>query len=395
MDRAMSDAAAIPAAEPLAGVIVVEMGHSVAAPFGGQILADLGATVVKIEKPDVGDDARRWGPPFWEGAAAVFQSLNRNKLSAVVDLKNDTECAKLRLFLETRADVVLQNMRPGLVGKLGLGASLRARNKRLIYCNLGAFGAKGPLAGRPGYDPLMQAFGGIMSVTGEDGRPPVRVGPALIDMGSGMWSAIGILAALRRREVTGEGCEVDTSLYETALAWVGSHTAMYFATGEAPGRIGSENPTLAPYKVFEASDHYVLIAAGNDNLFRKLADAFDHPEWAADARYATNAERVARRAEVNAMVQAVVATRARDEWVAILEQAGVPCAPLQSIDEIVDHPQTRALGMMQNTPDGTMRLMGLPVSFDGERPRTRSKPPALGDATGFVLGGPAKDPAKD
>jgi len=301
-------------------------------------------------------------------------------------MKDEVQLGKLRHFLETETDVVIQNMRPGLVDRYGIGAAVREKNSRLIYCNLGAFGAKGPYVDRPGYDPLMQAFGGIMSVTGEDGRPPVRVGPPLVDMGSGMWSVIGILAALRRREVTGEGCEVDTSLYETALSWVSSHTAMYLSTGDIPGRIGTENPTLAPYKVFEASDHYVLIAAGNDNLFRRLSEALGHPEWAEDERYATNPERVARRAEVNAMVQEAVATKTRDEWVAILEKVGVPCAPLQSVDEIIDHPQTEALGMMQNTPDGAMRLMGLPISFDGERPKTRSAPPALGSGSDVVMG---------
>ena len=382
----MTDERKIDAARPLDGITVVEMGHSVAAPFGGQILADLGARVVKIEKPGAGDDARTWGPPFWHGAATVFQSLNRNKISAVVDMKDEVQLGKLRHFLETETDVVIQNMRPGLVDRYGIGAGVRERNPRLIYCNLGAFGAKGPYVERPGYDPLMQAFGGIMSITGEEGRPPVRVGPPLVDMGSGMWSVIGILAALRRREITGEGCEVDTSLYETALSWVSSHTAMYLATGDIPGRIGSENPTLAPYKVFEASDHYVLIAAGNDNLFRRLSEALGHREWAEDERYATNPERVKRRAEVNAMVQAAVATKTRDEWVAILEKVGVPCAPLQSVDEIIDHPQTEALGMMQNTPDGAMRLMGLPISFDGERPETRLGPPTLGNGSDVVLG---------
>ena len=382
----MTDEHKIDAARPLDGITVVEMGHSVAAPFGGQILADLGARVVKIEKPGAGDDARTWGPPFWHGAATVFQSLNRNKISAVVDMKDEVQLGKLRHFLETETDVVIQNMRPGLVDRYGIGAGVRERNPRLIYCNLGAFGAKGPYVERPGYDPLMQAFGGIMSITGEEGRPPVRVGPPLVDMGSGMWSVIGILAALRRREITGEGCEVDTSLYETALSWVSSHTAMYLATGDIPGRIGSENPTLAPYKVFEASDHYVLIAAGNDNLFRRLSEALGHREWAEDERYATNPERVKRRAEVNAMVQAAVATKTRDEWVAILEKVGVPCAPLQSVDEIIDHPQTEALGMMQNTPDGAMRLMGLPISFDGERPETRLGPPTLGNGSDVVLG---------
>src|SRR6185437_6454837 len=178
---------------PLAGITVVELGHSVAAPFAGQILGDMGARVVKIENPDKGDDARGWGPPFWHGASATFQSLNRNKLSVALDLKNGTARQKLHSFILDEADVVVQNMRPGLVAKLGLDQSLRATKPELIYCNLGAFGAGSPMADKPGYDPLMQAFGGIMSVTGEAGQPPVRVGPSIVDMGSGLWSVIGIL----------------------------------------------------------------------------------------------------------------------------------------------------------------------------------------------------------
>jgi len=292
---------------PLAGITVIELGHSVAAPFAGQILGDLGARVIKVENPDGGDDARAWGPPFWHGSSATFQSLNRNKLSVAVDLKNAEECARLRALILREADVVLQNMRPGLVARLGIDdASLRAESRRLVYCNLGAFGAGSPMQDKPGYDPLMQAFGGIMSVTGEAGRPPVRVGPSIVDMGAGLWAVVGILAALQSRHTTGDGCTVDTSLYETALSWMTVPVALQLASGNEPGRSGSEAAMIVPYKAFRARDRYLVIAAGNDALFRRLADVLGHAEWASDADFRDNASRVKNRERLNAMIDELV-----------------------------------------------------------------------------------------
>jgi crotonobetainyl-CoA:carnitine CoA-transferase CaiB-like acyl-CoA transferase len=319
--------------------------------------------------------------------ACTFQALNRNKHSAAIDLKDADERSALRRYLVEKADIVFQNLRPGLIAKLGLdAASLRRDNPRLIYCNMHAFGASGPLVNRPGYDPLMQAFGGIMSVTGEAGNAPVRVGPSLVDVGTGMWAVIGILSALRRRAETGEGCEIDTSLFETSLSWMHSHIAAYTATGNVPVRRGTEIPSLAPYKVFRAQDDYVMIAAGNDNLFRRLAGALGHPEWVEDPRFATNPQRVGNREVLNAAIEAVVGTRPRNEWIEILEKVGVPSAALQTLDQVMDHPQTKSLGMLQKSEDGSVSLMGLPVSFDGTRPPLRRKPPELGDSTHLVLG---------
>jgi len=371
--------------QPLDGIVVVELGHSVAAPFAGRILGDLGATVIKVENPQHGDDARHWGPPFWHGLSTAFGGINSNKLSAAIDIKSEADRAALRRLLVEKADVVVQNMRPGLVAEFGLDASLRKENSRLIYCNLTAFGTVGPLAGRPGYDPLMQAFGDIMSITGEEGRPPVRVGPSIVDMSTGMWAVIGILAALFRRQATGEGCEIDTSLFESTLAWIGSAASGCLASGKVPVRRGTEMPFLVPYKVYEAADGYLLIAAGNDNLFARLADAVGHKEWLADPRFATNPKRVLNRETVNAALQAVVQTRPRVHWIEILERARVPCAGLQTVDEVLEHPQTKAVEMLQRTPDGKMAFMGLPVSFDGVRPKMRLGPPELGADTEAVL----------
>jgi crotonobetainyl-CoA:carnitine CoA-transferase CaiB-like acyl-CoA transferase len=363
---------------PLSGLVVFELGTSVAAPIGAQILAELGAEVVKVENPR-GDDARSWGPPFVDDSSAVFHAINRNKRAIAVDFKDAAQCAALRRLIVARADVVLQNLRPGTVEKFGLdAAALRAAKPSLIYCNLAAFGAAGPLQDRPGYDPLMQAFGGIMSVTGEEGRDPGRVGPSIVDQGAGMWAAIGILAALRRRDASGEGCEVGTSLYETALGWLTMHSAGYLASNRVPRRLGTENSGIAPYKAFEARDGWLVIAAGNDNLFARLCDALGHPQWIEDPDFRHNPDRVRNRERINALVAAAIRTDSRDAWLERIDAAGVPCAPVLGLDEVLAHPQCRAVGMLQPAPDGGIPLVGLPLSFDGERPPFRRRAPAVG-----------------
>ncbi|HWM46367.1 MAG TPA: CoA transferase [Xanthobacteraceae bacterium] len=384
------------AAQPLAGLVVVELGTSVAAPTATMILAELGAQVFKVENPRGGDDARAWGPPFFNGDGMNFVALNRNKRSVAIDLKNETERAALRRFILARADIVVQNLRAGVVDRFKLdAASLTAEKPSLIYCNLAAFGARGPRADKPGYDPLMQAFGGIMSITGHDGDEPVRVGPAIIDKGTGMWLIIGALAALHRRTATGRGCVVDGSLYETALHWMAVPTAQYLASQRVPRRMGSENLALAPYRAFEASDGWLVIAAGNDGQFSRLAAALGHPEWAQDARFRTNPDRVVNRAAINALVAQAIAAAPRAHWQALLDAAAVPCAPVLTIAEVLDEPQSQALGMLQQTPDGGLSLMGLPLSFDGERPPLRNSAPRLGDATDVVLGKRRDDGAAD
>lgn len=374
---------------PLAGITVVEFSTSVAGPYAGMVLADLGAEVFKIEKPQGGDSARLWGPPFVDGVAPVFLALNRNKRSVAVDLKDPAQRDRLRAFIEARADVVIQNLQPGLMARLGLdAATLRARRPDLIYCDMLAFGAAGPKAAQPGYDPLMQACTGIMSVTGHPGddAAPVRVGPSLVDQGSGMWAALSVLAALLTRARGGHAPEVSLSLYETALAWLPVQFANYLVTGNVPGKLGSENAGMAPYKAFEAADGWLVIAAGNDGQFRRLAEVLGAPELPADPRFATNPARVEHRGLVNETVQRLVAVRPRQHWLEALTAVGVPCAPVLSLDEVMADPQFAALDMLQDDPDREMRLMGLPVSFDGRRPPLRRGPPALGEATEAVVG---------
>ena len=362
--------------QPLTGIRVVEIGHSVAAPFCGQILADLGADVIKVENPEGGDDARHWGPPFVNGIAAAFHSLNRNKSSIAVNLKDARSREQLEALI-LASDVMVQNMRPGLMAKYGLDSeTLCAKNPQLICCNLGAYGDVGPLHRHTGYDPLMQAFSGIMSVTGEPDRPPVRVGPSIIDQGSGMWCVIGILSALLRRKESDQGCQVDTSLFETGLSWMTVPIANSVASGREPQKSGSETPMLVPYRAYEAQDRPVVIAAGNNNLFKRLCDILDHPEWVHDTRFATNADRLANRDELNMLIGAVVATRPSEHWIAALETVGVPCAPINTVSEILRHPQTDALGMMHKVEEDTLGLVALPLSFNGKRPELRNLSPS-------------------
>jgi crotonobetainyl-CoA:carnitine CoA-transferase CaiB-like acyl-CoA transferase len=370
---------------PLAGIVVIELGHSVAAPFAGQIFGDLGAEVIKIEKTD-GDDARKWGPPFWEGAAAGFQPLNRNKKSAVCDLRDPQQLVLLKRLIHERADVVLQNLRPGQVDTLGLdGVTLMADKPGLIYCNLGAFGRVGPFKDRPGYDPLMQAFSGMMSTTGEPGRPPVRVGPSIVDLGTGMWAVIGALTLLHQRRDTGKGGIVDVSLFETAATWVSLLSANYLASGEQPPKQGSGANGIVPYRAYATADGDLVVAAGSDGLFRRLAQVLGHPEWAEDPRFASNPQRVENQGILYPLIEVEMYQRSSSEWITLLEAAGIPCAPVQTIAQMLAHEQTKALGLLQEVPDSSMKLIGLPLSFGGLRPAIRSRPPRLGEHTGEFI----------
>ncbi len=367
----------VKASAPLAGLTVIEIGQNIAAPVATQILGDLGARVIKIEKLD-GDDARNWGPPFWDGAASMFQAVNRNKASIAINFRDSRQLAAVERLILAEADVVLQSMRPGLLAGQGLSAErLRSNKPSLVWCDLGAFGSGGPLSDKPGYDPLMQAFAGLMSVTGEEGRPPVRTGYSVVDQGTGMWAANAILAALFRRERTEQGCVVEVSLYETALAWMGIATAQYQSSGEVPARQGSGAATIVPYRAFATRDGHLVVAAGNNALFERLCKLLGHPEWLTDARFSTNPQRVKHRQVIDSMIEALMVHKLSSEWADAMEQAGIPCAPVQSIDQALDHPQTKALGIVQTVPNSDMTLMGMPARFDGQRPAVRSASSAL------------------
>jgi len=380
--------------KPLAGITVVELGHSVAAPYAGLILADLGARVIKVENPGSGDYARGWGPPFFQGTASAFHSLNRGKEGVAVDFTDPAQTEALRGLILAEADAVIQNLRPGILEKFGLtGEALREIKSELIWCDIGAFGTAGPLSKKPGYDPLAQASTGIMSITGEGNRPPVRVGVSLIDMGSGMWSVIGLLAGLLARKETGVGRTVSTSLFETGLAWMTVPLAGFEASGEVRKPFGSGTAEIAPYQCFETSDGWLMIAAGNDNLYRKLCGALglgsiaDHPD------FTTNAARVVSRERLISQISEVTSKFSTDELGRKLDAAGVPNAPLLTVDQVSRHPQTRALDMTVRCSEDDIDLMGVPLAFDGERPRARSPAPRLGEHNAILAAGRRKEAA--
>jgi crotonobetainyl-CoA:carnitine CoA-transferase CaiB-like acyl-CoA transferase len=373
---------------PLDGTRVVDVTTSIAGPYCAEILAALGAEVVKVERPDTGDDGRAWGPPFWNGESAMFLSVNAGKRSLAVSLRDDRGREAV-LRLAERSDVFLQSLRPGLADRLGLGPdAVRERNSRIVYCSVGAYGRVGPLAHEPGYDALMQAAGGLISMTGEPGSPGVRVGASLIDTGTGMWSALGVIAALLQRARTGEGAVVDTSLYETALGYIGYHLVGYLADGTVPAGQGTAFPMVAPYQVFPTRDGELMVAGGNDRLFALICGVLGLTELVSDERFRTNPDRVRNRDELVALVSTRLRERDTAEWLALLTSAGVPAAPVADVADVVASEQTSALEMLQpvahpQIPD--LRLAALPLSFDGTRAVHRSPPPLVGEHTADVL----------
>ncbi len=373
---------------PLDGVRVVDVTTSIAGPYCAEILAALGADVVKVERPDTGDDGRAWGPPFWNGESAMFLAVNAGKRSLAVSLADERGREAVRR-LTARADVFLQSLRPGLAERLGLGAeALQEVNAQLVYCSIGAYGRVGPLSTEPGYDALMQAAGGLISMTGEPGRSGVRVGSSLVDMGTGMWSALGIVAALLDRERTGRGTVVDTSLYETALAYIGYHLVGYLADGTVPSGQGTVFPMVAPYQVFPTRDGELMVAGGNDRLFAALCEVLGLPGLAGDERFRTNPDRVRNREALVEIISARLREDDTADWQERLTAAGVPAAPVADVADIIASEQTQALGLLQPVehlaiPD--LRLPALPLSFDDSRAGHRAPPPLVGEHTAEVL----------
>jgi crotonobetainyl-CoA:carnitine CoA-transferase CaiB-like acyl-CoA transferase len=369
---------------PLDGVKVVEIASNIAGPYAGLILASLGADVLKIERPE-GDDARGWGPPFIGDTASIFHTVNLNKRSVALDLKDPAHIAWLKGYIAD-ADVLVQNMRPGAMEALGLGsAAMLELNPRLVYGSAAAFGAKGPMRLAAGYEPMVQAFAGIFSVNGEAERPGVRVGVSLLDVGTGMWTALGCIAGLLQRERTGKGVAVDASLFETALGWLGGHFAGLRVSGDLPVRNPTGSNRVVVFQAFDAADGQVIIAAANDRLFAKLAAALGHAEWSDDPRFRTNRDRFAHKDVLLPMVAAIVKQRPRIHWIERLDAVGVPCAPINDLRQVEALPQTAALGIMQSAPEVAIDFVGLPLSFDGQRPPIRRRAPKLGEHNGEVM----------
>jgi crotonobetainyl-CoA:carnitine CoA-transferase CaiB-like acyl-CoA transferase len=364
---------------PLSGVKVIEVGLNLAGPLVGEIFAGLGAEVIKIERPEGGDDARGWGPPFIQGTSPLFHAMNRNKKSVIIDFKDPAAMARFHALV-AQADVFIQNLRPGNAEELGIGpAAMLEINPRLVYCSIAAFGHKGPLQRRPGYEILLQAFAGLMSTTGEDGGPPLRVGAPVVDFGTGMWTTIAALAALRRRDQTGKGCVVETSLFETALFWVCNALHQYLVDGAVPPRHPTGSPRQVAFGAFETKNGLMIIGVANDRLFAKFAQAIGRAEWASDPRFRTSADRLAHRDFLGGEIKARLLEKTKEEWMELLEATGVPCAPILSIPEVLAQPQTHALDMLREVPGLDVKMLSLPFSLDGERVSFSKKAPMLGE----------------
>lgn len=366
---------------PLEGIRVIEIAHALAGPLAATIMADMGADVIKVEKPDGGDDSRQWGPPFGpDGVTSLyFYSQNRNKRSVTLNLKSPADVEKLCLLCES-ADILIQTLRPGLVEQFGIDAeTMCARFPRLIYCNISAFGPTGPLSHQPGFDPLLQAFGGIMSITGNPEDEPTFNGASINDKATGLFCAIGALGALRKRDITGRGSVIDTSLFEAAVHWVEGPLNAYLATGRSPKRHGTGSAFIVPYQVFKASDFSLVIAAGNDRMFAACSKVLGHPEWGADPRFETAPQRVRNKEALIPLMREAVSRQSRETLLAALEAVGVPCAPVNNIQELAESEQFAAIDMMQEFPELGVKVAGLPMLFDGERPRSTRPAPDLGE----------------
>ena len=377
---------------PLAGIRVLDLSRVLAGPWCTQLLADLGAEVIKIERPGVGDDTRHWGPP-WHGegdkrVAAYFLSANRGKKSAAIDFSRPEGAALVRKIAET-CDVVVENFKVGGLKKFGLDAeALRAANPRLIVASITGFGQDGPYAERAGYDFIIQGMGGMMSITGlpddQPGGGPLRVGVAVVDLFTGMYTASAILAALFRRERTGEGAHIDMALFDTQLAVLANQVSNALVSGKDPPRQGNTHPNIVPYQPFTAADKPLIVAVGNDRQFARLAEICGHPEWASDKRFVTNAARVANREEMIRLVSECIRQKPADDWFEKLEAAGIPAGPINTISQALADIQAQHRQMVRAMAG--LSVMGSPVRIDGERADSDLPPPVLGEHTNDVLG---------
>ncbi|MBU6260545.1 MAG: CoA transferase [Burkholderiales bacterium] len=395
-----------PPAAALAGLRVLDLSRVLAGPWCSQQLADLGADVVKVERPGSGDDTRSWGPPWLAregeacgdagaagpGESAYFLSTNRNKRSITIDIAQP-EGRQLVRDLALRADVLLENFKAGGLAPYGLDyASLAALNPRLVYCSITGFGQTGPYAERPGYDFLIQGLGGLMSVTGRpDGEPgagPLKVGVALTDVLTGMYASVAVLAALQRRQVSGRGQHIDLALLDVQVAALANQASSYLVGGQAPQRLGNAHPSIVPYQDFPTADGHVIVAVGNDGQFAAFAAALGCPQWARDPRYATNPERVRQRRELVALIAAITVTRTTDEWIAAMEAAKVPCGPINTLDRVFADPQVRARGLrveVAHPHAAALPLVANPIRLSESPVAYRRPPPLLGEHTAAVL----------
>ncbi|MBO6559247.1 MAG: CoA transferase [Nisaea sp.] len=365
---------------PLSGVTVVDLSRILAGPYCTMMMAELGARVIKVETPETGDDARHYGP-FINGKSAYFQSVNRGKESIALNLKDEGDKAILDKLLE-KADVIVENFRPGTMEKLGFGwERLHEKFPKLIYVSASGFGHSGPDMYRPAYDMVVQGMGGIMSITGHEGAPPTRIGTSIGDIGSGLYAAIGAMSALVHRGATGEATKVDISMFDCQLALLENAIMRYFVSGTAPGPLGARHPSITPFEAFRTEDGYIIIAAGNDGLFHKMADALGKPGWKEDDRYLTNDLRSQHQEYLKVEIEAILGTNTTAHWGKILDDAGVPNGPINNVGQAAEHPQAAARNMIVDVDDpvtGPMKIVGNPIKLTAfDDPNTRVPAPNL------------------
>jgi crotonobetainyl-CoA:carnitine CoA-transferase CaiB-like acyl-CoA transferase len=386
--------------KPLAGLKVLELARILAGPWVGQLLADLGADVVKVERPGLGDDTRGWGPPFIAAAdggdlsAAYFHAANRGKRSIAVDFETPDGQALIRR-LASHADVLVENFKVGGLAKYGLDhESLRSVNPRLVYCSITGFGQDGPYASRAGYDFMIQGMGGIMDLTGDPDGEPQKIGVAFADIFTGVYSVVGVLAALRRREETGAGGHVDMALLDVQTSVLANQAMNYLASGKTPRRMGNAHPNIVPYQVFPVADGHVIVAVGNDGQFARFVKVLGRPDLAGDERYRTNAGRVGNRAELVPVLTALTLKTTRDALLRDLEREGVPAGPINTVGDVFEDPQVIARGMRIDLPSETAKAGSIPsvrspIVLDGEPMAAATPSPRLGEHTDDVLADPA------
>jgi len=373
------------APRPLAGVKVLDLSRVLAGPWAGQLLADYGADVLKVERPGAGDDTRSWGPPWWaqreDRMAAYFVCANRGKRSVAIDLSSPAGIEQVR-ELAREADVLIENYKVGQLSRFGLDAtSLQAVNPGLIYCSITGYGQTGPLAHKAGYDFAIQAEAGLMSITGEPEGEPQKVGVAVTDLMTGLYATTAILAALHERQHTGRGRHIDAALFDVQVAMLANQGANQLIGGQTPRRMGNAHPNIVPYQVFPTRDGHMVLAVGNDGQFAKFCEVAGQPAVSRDVRFSTNPVRVANRAQLVPLLSSWTLQRDTQDWVSQLDQAGVPCAPILDIAQVMQHPQVAARGMLLPAQASVPPMVANPMVFDGQRPCADQPPPSLGSDT--------------
>jgi len=372
----------------LKGIKVLDLTRALAGPYCTMLLADYGAEVIKVELPGTGDDTRGWGPPFVQGESAYFMSINRNKKSLSLDMKNPKSKDILERMIK-QSDVIVENFRPGAADRLGLGyEQVKKINPKIIYCSISGFGQDGPYRELPGFDQTLQGMGGMMSITGEPDGPPMKVGVAIADISGGMFAAFGIMLALFHRQKTGTGQWVDTSLLDSQIAWLTYRAGEFFASGKIPEKVGSGHPMIVPYQAFKAKDEYINIAVGNDQLWKKFCKVINMENIMDDPKFATNAKRVENRKELIGILQKVIETKTGAEWLKLLEDAGIPAGPIYTLDKLFADPQVLHRKMMielQHPKAGRIKVTGVPVKLSETPGEISAPPPLLGQHNKEVL----------